>query len=65
MPGDSGGPMLSFSKFYSLVGVTSWSSLEPFEGKFYSGFVSVMEALPWIKDTLKEGDDIGCKPSES
>ena len=27
-----------------------------------AGFLSVNEAMPWIKNTLKEGDDINCKP---
>ena len=62
MPSDSGGPLLYFNQFYSLVGVTSWNWNETLKGELYSGFVSVKEALPWMKDTLKEGDDINCKP---
>ena len=57
--GDSGGPVLYLNQSYSLVGVTSFNWEE--EGNF-NGFVSVRAALPWIEDTLKEGDDFKCQP---
>ena len=54
--------MLYLNQSYSLVGVTSfnWDTQE--EGEEGLGFVSVMEALPWIEDTLQEVDDFRCKP---
>ena len=60
--GDSGGPLLYFKNFWSLVGVTSWTMNIKGTLERYAGFVSVKEALPWIEDTLREVDDLNCKP---
>ena len=63
LPGDSGGPLLYLKSFWSLVGVSSWTWGEETEqfGR-YNAFVNVKIALPWIEETLRELDDLNCKP---